>query len=68
MSQLSSYSEPHGSDRSANRPLSIKEISEEADKYTWDPNIPLKYWTRALEALYREVRMLPPLPRQLPSS
>ena len=41
--------------RPANRPMSIAEIAEEADKISWNPQIPLKYWVGALEALYREV-------------
>jgi hypothetical protein len=38
------------------RPLSIKDISEEAKNYQWNPSIPFKYWARAADAIYREVR------------
>ena len=34
--------------------MSLAEIVEEADKIAWNPQIPLKYWVGALEALYRE--------------
>ncbi|KAI0150558.1 hypothetical protein GGR57DRAFT_185932 [Xylariaceae sp. FL1272] len=36
------------------RPLSVKEISERADNYQWNANIPLKTWLRTAQTLYQE--------------
>ncbi|KAJ9145419.1 AMSH-like protease sst2 [Pleurostoma richardsiae] len=37
-----------------NRPQSSKEISREAEEFTFNTHIPLKQWIRAAETLYRE--------------
>lgn len=37
------------------RPMSIKEISDKASDYEWNPNIEFKYWVRAADTIYREV-------------
>lgn len=41
------------------RPLSVKEISDEANTFTYNNVIPLKHWLRAADTLLREVRTLP---------
>jgi STAM-binding protein len=43
-------------DQRASRPLSVKEIDEQASDYQWNPAIPFKYWVRAAETIYLEVR------------
>lgn len=40
------------------RPLSVKEISDEANHFTYNNVIPLKHWLRAADTLFREVRDL----------
>jgi len=37
--------------------MSIKEISDKASEYEWNPNIEFKYWVRAADTIYREVRL-----------
>lgn len=37
------------------RPLSVKEISDEANTFTYNNVIPLKHWLRAADTLLREV-------------
>ncbi|KAK3939209.1 hypothetical protein QBC46DRAFT_388473 [Diplogelasinospora grovesii] len=37
-----------------NRPLSVKEISDRAKEYEWNPLIPFKYWARAVETIHHE--------------
>lgn len=39
------------------RPLSVKEIDEQANDYQWNPTIPFKYWVRAAETICQEVRL-----------
>lgn len=38
------------------RPLSVKEIDEQANDYQWNPTIPFKYWVRAAETICQEGR------------
>lgn len=38
------------------RPRSITELSEMANEFQWNPLIPFKFWVRAAETIYREVR------------
>ena len=38
------------------RPPTVKELSDQGREYQWNAQIPLKYWTRALDAIYHEVR------------
>lgn len=45
-------------DQRPSRPLSVKEIDEQANDYQWNPTIPFKYWVRAAETIYLEVRYL----------
>jgi hypothetical protein len=39
----------------ANPPMSVKEISEKAQEYDWNPRIAFKYWARAAETIHHEV-------------
>lgn len=43
-------------DQRPSRPLSAKEIADQAKDYQWNPTIPFKYWVRAADAIYLEVR------------
>lgn len=45
------------------RPLSIKEISDEANNFAYKDDIPLKHWLRAAYTLLRQVRATPLPPR-----
>ncbi|KAH7322626.1 hypothetical protein B0I35DRAFT_407089 [Stachybotrys elegans] len=36
------------------RPQSIQELVKQAENYTFNANVPLKYWTRAAETLFQE--------------
>lgn len=49
-------------DQHASRPLSVKEIDEQATEFQWNPNIPFKYWVRAAETIFTEVRSLRSFP------
>lgn len=44
------------------RPMSITEISEQANKFVYNDSIPLKNWTRAAASLIKQVRffLMPP--------
>jgi STAM-binding protein len=37
------------------RPLSVKEISEQAQNFEWNTNIPFKHWLRTTQTLQQEV-------------
>ena len=39
----------------ASRPQSVKELVAQAESFTFNVNIPVKYWIRAAETLYQEV-------------
>lgn len=36
------------------RPLKVSELVAQAEEFSFNPNIPLKHWTRAAETLYQE--------------
>ncbi|KAK4223205.1 hypothetical protein QBC38DRAFT_54731 [Podospora fimiseda] len=38
----------------AHRPMSVRELADQAAKFTWNPNIGFKFWCRAAETLYQE--------------
>lgn len=38
------------------QPMSVKELSEKAKEYNWNPRIGFKYWARAAETIHHEVR------------
>ena len=38
------------------RAMSIEEIGKKANEFEWNPHIGFKYWVRAAEAIYHEVR------------
>ncbi|KAB5518156.1 Mov34/MPN/PAD-1 family protein [Coniochaeta sp. 2T2.1] len=38
------------------RPLSVRELDEEARNFKWNPNIPFKYWVRTADTLFLEAR------------
>lgn len=40
------------------RPMSVKEISDEANKFIYNINIPLKHWLRAADSLLKQVSQL----------
>lgn len=44
------------------RPLSVKEISDQALDFTFNPLLPIKSWLRTAQMLYREVRGCPVAP------
>lgn len=39
-----------------NRPLSAKQLEEKACDFQFNSKVPLKYWLRAAESVYTEVR------------
>lgn len=39
------------------KPMTVKEISDKAQEFEFDPYIALKYWLRTAETLLREVYM-----------
>ncbi len=41
--------------KGGSRPLSIRELSDKAKSYDWNPSIPFKYWVRAAETIHHEV-------------
>ncbi|KAK5662214.1 hypothetical protein OQA88_8119 [Cercophora sp. LCS_1] len=41
----------------AGRPLSIKELSERAMQFEWNPNVGFKYWARAAETIWHEAQV-----------
>jgi STAM-binding protein len=41
------------------KPMSVKEISEKAQDFEFNPFIALKYWLRTADTLLREVRRFP---------
>lgn len=55
-------------DQHPSRPLSVKEIGEQASDFQWNPNIPFKYWVRAAETIFLEVRFPGLLARDAPMS
>lgn len=42
-------------DEGPGRPLSVKEISERAQNFEWNDNIPFKHWLRTAQTLQQEV-------------
>lgn len=46
-----------GSNIQVSKPMSVKEISSEAQDFDFNPFIALKYWLRTADALLREVRI-----------
>ena len=45
------------------RPPSVKELNDKAKDYDWNPVIGFRYWARAAETIYHEVRPLSQPPR-----
>lgn len=46
---------PITDDEGAGRPLSVKEISDRAQAFEWNVNIPFKQWLRTTQTLQQEV-------------
>jgi len=44
-------------DEHPRRPLSIAELAEQAKQFDWNPDIGFKFWARAADTIYQEVRM-----------
>jgi STAM-binding protein len=38
------------------RPPTLKELNLKAEDYEWNPAVGFKYWARAAETIYHEVR------------
>lgn len=38
------------------RPMNVREISEKAKQYDWNPRIGFKFWARAANTIHHEVR------------
>lgn len=49
------------------RPLSVKEISAEANKFNYNDSISLKHWLRAADTLLRQACMSLPRKQDRPS-
>lgn len=45
-------------DEGMGRPLSVKEISERAQSFEWNANIPFKHWMRTTQTLQQQVSNL----------
>jgi hypothetical protein len=43
---------------SAERPMSVGEITKRAEEFNFDPDIPLRLWLRTAQALLREVSVI----------
>jgi len=48
-----------GSNLQVPRPMSVKEVSANAQDFDFNPFIALKYWLRTAETLLREVCLIP---------
>ncbi|KAI0973647.1 hypothetical protein F4678DRAFT_406774 [Xylaria arbuscula] len=48
---------PVTGDEGFGRPLTVKEISERAQSFVWNVNIPLKHWLRTTQTLQQEAEM-----------
>jgi hypothetical protein len=46
-----------GSNLQMSHPMSVKEISQKATDFQFNPFIPLKYWLRTADSLLREVTL-----------
>ncbi len=42
------------------KPMSVKQIIQEAQNFDYNPHIPLRYWFRTAATLLKEVRPSPP--------
>jgi hypothetical protein len=47
---------PVAEDDGPSRPFSVKELSERAQAFEWNANIPFKYWLHTAQTLKQEVR------------